>query len=77
MFYREAGEYKTTYAADMAIFPIRQDRYGVALILIVALLVVPAFGVSTRDAFRWWDERQAAPPRPLSAAWTSPAHPSW
>ena len=26
MFYREAGQYKTTYAADMAIFPIRQDR---------------------------------------------------
>ena len=44
MFYREAGEYKTTYAADMAIFPIRQDRYGVALILVVAFLVIPAFG---------------------------------
>ena len=28
----------------MAIFPIRQDRYGVALILIVAFLVIPAFG---------------------------------
>ena len=26
MFYREAGQFKTTYAADMAIFPIRQDR---------------------------------------------------
>ena len=34
MFYREAGQYKTTYAADMAIFPIRQDRYGLALILL-------------------------------------------
>ncbi len=34
MFYREAGQYKTTYAADMAIFPIRQDRYGLALILV-------------------------------------------
>ena len=44
LFYRETGEYKTTYAADMAIFPIRQDRYGVALILIVAFLVIPAFG---------------------------------
>ena len=41
MFYREAGQYKTTYAADMAIFPIRQDRYGVALILFVAFVVVP------------------------------------
>src|SRR5208283_514218 len=44
MFYREAGQYKTTYAADMAIFPIRQDRYGVALILFVAFVIIPAFG---------------------------------
>ena len=34
MFYREAGQFKTTYAADMAIFPIRQDRIGLALILL-------------------------------------------
>jgi branched-chain amino acid transport system permease protein len=44
MFYREAGQYKTTYAADMAIFPIRQDRYGLALILFVAFVVIPVFG---------------------------------
>ena len=44
MFYREAGQYKTTYAADMAIFPIRQDRYGLALILVIAFVVVPVFG---------------------------------
>jgi branched-chain amino acid transport system permease protein len=44
MFYREAGQYKTTYAADMAIFPIRQDRYGLALILFVAFVVIPGFG---------------------------------
>ena len=44
MFYREAGQYKTTYAADMAIFPIRQDRYGMALILVVAFVLIPAFG---------------------------------
>ena len=44
MFYREAGQYKTTYAADMAIFPIRQDRYGMALILFTAFVVIPAFG---------------------------------
>ena len=44
MLYREAGQYKTTYAADMAIFPIRQDRYGLALILLVALVAMPAFG---------------------------------
>ena len=41
MFYREAGQFKTTYAADMAIFPIRQDRIGVALLLAFAFLGVP------------------------------------
>ena len=44
MFYREAGQFKTTYAADMAIFPIRQDRYGFALILFVAFVVIPLTG---------------------------------
>src|SRR5208282_981029 len=44
MFYREAGQFKTTYADDMAIFPIRQDRIGVALILAVAFVVIPATG---------------------------------
>lgn len=39
MFYREAGQYKTTYAADQQIFPIRQDRIGVAAILVIALLL--------------------------------------
>jgi branched-chain amino acid transport system permease protein len=41
MFYREAGQYKTTYAADQSVFPILQDRIGMALILFVALIVVP------------------------------------
>ena len=31
MLYREAGQFKTTYAADMAIFPIRQDRIALGL----------------------------------------------
>ena len=39
MFYRETGQFKTTYAADMAIFPIRQDRIGIAIILIIALIL--------------------------------------
>ncbi len=39
MFYRETGQYKTDYAADMALFPIRQDRIGIALILLVALVL--------------------------------------
>jgi len=44
VFYREAGQFKTTYAADMAIFPIRQDRYGLAAILFLAFIAIPAFG---------------------------------
>ncbi len=41
MLYREAGQFKSTYAEDMQIFPIRQDRIGVLLLLAVAFLVVP------------------------------------
>ncbi|MCI1113963.1 hypothetical protein MOQ26_23415, partial [Stenotrophomonas maltophilia] len=41
MFYRENGQFKTSYQADMAIFPIRQDRIAVYAILAVAFLVVP------------------------------------
>ena len=41
MLYREAGQFKTTYAADMAIFPIRQDRIALYLLLAVAFIGVP------------------------------------
>lgn len=41
MLYRDAGQFKVTYAADQQIFPIRQDRIGVALTLLIAFLVVP------------------------------------
>ena len=41
MLYREAGQFKTSYEKDAAIFPILQDRMGIALILLVAFLVVP------------------------------------
>jgi branched-chain amino acid transport system permease protein len=44
LFYREAGQFKTTYAADMAIFPIRQDRIGLGIILAVAFVVIPLVG---------------------------------
>lgn len=36
MLYREAGQYKTTYAADTAVFPLREDRVGLALVVIAA-----------------------------------------
>src|SRR6266849_991225 len=41
MLYREAGQFKTSYAADQAVFPIRQDRWLVAAALIAAYIAVP------------------------------------
>ncbi len=43
MLYREAGQFKSTYAEDQQIFPIRQDRIAVALLLAVAFAGVPMF----------------------------------
>ncbi|WP_349369421.1 branched-chain amino acid ABC transporter permease [Salinarimonas sp.] len=36
MIYREAGQYKTSYQADRAVFPLRQDRIGIAVIVAAA-----------------------------------------
>ena len=44
MFYREVGQFKTGYAADEAIFPIRQDRWAVIAMLAVAYIAIPALG---------------------------------
>jgi len=41
MLYREAGQFKSSYAADMAIFPIRQDRIALGLLLAVDFIGVP------------------------------------
>jgi branched-chain amino acid transport system permease protein len=44
MLYREVGQYKSNYAADMAVFPILQDRIGIAVILLVAFVGFPLIG---------------------------------
>lgn len=44
MFYREAGQYKTSYAADMAVFPVLQDRIGFLIILGIAFGLIPVEG---------------------------------
>ncbi|MGJ3263354.1 MAG: branched-chain amino acid ABC transporter permease [Salinarimonas sp.] len=36
MIYRESGQYKTSYEADRAIFPLKQDRIGIAVIIAAA-----------------------------------------
>ncbi|WP_375764456.1 branched-chain amino acid ABC transporter permease [Bradyrhizobium sp. Pha-3] len=49
MLYREAGQFKATYAEDMAIFPIRQDRIALAVLLGIAFIGVPLLAT-----FRIW-----------------------
>lgn len=41
MFYREVGQFKTTYGADQSAFPVLQDRLGIFLILFIAFVVFP------------------------------------
>lgn len=41
MIYRECGNFKDTYAGDMAIFPIPLDRVGFMAMVVVAFLVIP------------------------------------
>ena len=41
MFYREAGDYKTSYQDDSQTFPIKFDRYRYYAVLAVAFLVIP------------------------------------
>jgi branched-chain amino acid transport system permease protein len=48
VIYREAGQFKTTYAGDQAIFPIVQDKW------VVAVAVAAAFVVPVLAADDYW-----------------------
>ncbi len=41
MLYRENGQFKTSYRADQQVFPITQDRIGIALLVVFAIVGVP------------------------------------
>lgn len=41
MFYRENGQFKTSYGTDQQIFPIAQDRFAILAILAFAFIAVP------------------------------------
>jgi branched-chain amino acid transport system permease protein len=43
VIYREAGQFKTSYAADQAVFPIVQDRWFVGLGVTAAFVMPPLF----------------------------------
>jgi len=40
MFYREAGQFKTSYQSDQSVFPILQDRVGIIVIVLLAYSLV-------------------------------------
>src|SRR5438094_4613461 len=58
MLYREAGQFKTTYAADQQLFPIRQDRIGMAILLAFVFVGVPLAAATPAIAgaidFNYW-----------------------
>lgn len=41
MLYRTAGQYKTSYEADHALFPVRQDAFLLGIILVLAFVIFP------------------------------------
>ena len=43
MLYREAGQFKSSYETDSQIFPIRPDRIGILLLVVIAFIGVPLF----------------------------------
>src|ERR1700680_289454 len=43
MFHREAGIFKTSYAADMALYPLPIARWAVATVAVLFIIVVPLF----------------------------------
>jgi len=44
MFYQEAGQFSTRYAQDRRVFRLRQDRYGLVALLLLAFVGVPYLG---------------------------------
>ena len=41
MFYRENGQFKTSYRADSQIFPITQDRLGILVLFLIGVVAIP------------------------------------
>lgn len=41
MIYRTAGQFKTSYRADQALFPVRQDAILLGIVLVLAWVVLP------------------------------------
>lgn len=45
MYFREAGQYKTTYQNDLAAFPLLEDRIGMFVWGFIAFVLIPFVGI--------------------------------
>ncbi len=45
MLYNETGQFKTNYKNEMQAFPIRQDKIGIFIWLVLAFVYIPLFGL--------------------------------
>src|SRR5258708_37995527 len=43
MFHRESGVFKTTYSADMALYPLPIAKWTVAVLALIFVVIVPFF----------------------------------
>ena len=41
MLYRETGQFKTSYQADMAAFPVREDKYLLVFFMALGVVILP------------------------------------
>ena len=41
MFYRENGQFKRSYRADLALFPVAQDRWAILALALIAFVAAP------------------------------------
>ncbi|GIT73275.1 MAG: hypothetical protein Ct9H300mP28_30890 [Pseudomonadota bacterium] len=67
MFYREAGQFKTTYIADQELFPVKQDRGGIFILIGFSFIVIPliamTIGSGHSDSISYFF---------ISSSWTKP-----
>ena len=45
MFYRETGQFKSKYKEELAAFPLAEDKVGIAILLLIAYVFIPLFGI--------------------------------
>ena len=45
MFYREAGQFKSSYKKELEAFPIFQDKIGIAILCILSFVIIPFYGI--------------------------------